>query len=133
MNSSSTHAFVNKMLIYVLLMIGVNGFVGLAIVFKNHQIAASADVSKQAETRLAAIERRLDDTSAKLATALSPEILEAKNVEMNLGLVRPLEDRIVRVNESPEERLATKRNLEIFARDTATGSELVRFTLSDPS
>ena len=131
MNTSSPHAFVNKMLIYAVLMIGVNGFVGLATVWMNHQISASAAVSKQAEAKLAAIERRLDDTNASLAAALSPEVLETKNIEMNLGLVRPLEERIVRINESPEERLAAKRNIEIFSRDTAVSSELVRFTLAD--
>ena len=133
MKTSSAHAFVNKLLIYAVLMIGVNGFVGLATVWMNHQISASAAVTKQAVAKLAAIERRLDDTNASLAAALSPQELETQNVQMNLGLVRPIEERIVRVNESPEERLAAKRNIEIFARDTAAGTELVSFSLVDRS
>ncbi len=134
MHTSSAHAFINKLLLYVLLTIGVNGSVGLATVWMNHQISASAAETKQAENRIAALERRIDETNAHLAAELSPQVLEAKNVAMKLGLERPREEHIVRVNESPEERLAAKRNLEIFARDvSAPGTELVRFTLADRS
>ncbi len=134
MNTSTAHAFINKLLLYVLLMIGVNGSVGLATVWMNHQISASAAETKKAEERLAAIERRLDETNAHLAAELSPDVLQAKNVAMKLGLERPREDMIMRVYESPEERLAAKRNLEIFSRDVTTqGTELVRFTLADRS
>ncbi|WP_221030981.1 hypothetical protein [Actomonas aquatica] len=135
MNTSTAHAFINKLLIYVLLMIGVNGTVGLGIVWTNHQISASAAATKTAEAQIAAIERRIDETTALLAAELSPEVLEAKNTAMALGLVPPVEDSIVRIYESPEERLAAKRNIEIFSRDVTTPADnrLVRFTLADRS
>lgn len=133
MNTSSAHAFVNKLLLYVLLTIGVNGSVGLATVWMNHQISASAAETKQAEDRLAAVVRRLDETNARLAAELSPEVLEAKNVAMELGLEPPREQRIVRIYESPEERLAAKRNIEIFSRDVSARTEVVHFSLADRS
>lgn len=133
MNTSSAHAFVNKLLLYVLLTIGVNGTVGLATVWMNHQISASAAETKQAEDRLAAVVRRLDETNARLAAELSPEVLEAKNVAMELGLEPPREQHIVRIYESPEERLAAKRNIEIFSRDVSARTEVVHFSLADRS
>ncbi|MCC5023563.1 MAG: hypothetical protein J6386_12620 [Candidatus Synoicihabitans palmerolidicus] len=127
MNKSSTHAFVNKLLVYTVLTIGFNGTVGLGTVWMRHQIAETAAATKQHENRLAAVERRLAETTSRLAAEQSPDKLEAKNVSVNLGLVRPEESRIVRIEESPEERLAAKRNLEIFATDVEGDFASVQF------
>ncbi len=121
------HAFVNKLIIYLLLTIGFNGSVGLGTVWLRHQISETASATKQTEGRLAAVERRLAETTARLAEEQAIDQLEAKNIGMNLGLVRPAEMHIVRVQESPEQRLAAKRNREIF-RPEVRNDLAVHFT-----
>lgn len=133
MKSSTNHAFVNKLLVYMLLTIGFNGTVGLWTVWLRHQISETAAATKTAENLLASIDRRLAETTARLAAEQAPDVLEQKNQTMHLGLVRPAEANIVRIDESPEERLAAKRNLEIFANEASAGTLSVSFTLADRS
>lgn len=128
----SASAFVSELMVYLLVLAGFNGSVWLGTVWMRHQISETAEHTKQTERRLVAVERRLAETSARLASEQSPQTLEDKNREMQLGLVRPAEQHIVRIEESPEERLAAMRNFEIFSKEVITGDESVRFTLINP-
>tara|TARA_B110000467_G_C18102901_1_gene358181 strand:- start:147 stop:551 length:405 start_codon:yes stop_codon:yes gene_type:complete len=128
----SASAFVSELMVYLLVLAGFNGSVWLGTVWMRHQISETAELTKQTERRLVAVERRLAETSARLASEQSPQTLESKNREMQLGLVRPAELHIVRIEESPEERLAAMRNFEIFSKEVITGDESVRFTLINP-
>jgi hypothetical protein len=128
----SASAFVSELMVYLLVLAGFNGSVWLGTVWMRHQISETAELTKQTERRLVAVERRLAETSARLASEQSPQTLESKNHEMQLGLVRPAELHIVRIEESPEERLAAMRNFEIFSKEVVTGDESVRFTLINP-
>ena len=119
-------------MVYLLVLAGFNGSVWLGTVWMRHQISETAELTKQTERRLVAVERRLAETSARLASEQSPQTLESRNREMQLGLVRPAELHIVRIEESPEERLAAMRNFEIFSKEVITGDESVRFTLINP-
>ncbi len=128
----STSAFVSEFMLYLLVLTGFNGSVWLGTVWMRHQISETASLTKETESQLIAVERRLAETAALLAREQSPQSLDAKNHEMKLGLVRPDELHIVRVEESPEQRLAAKRNFEIFTQERLTGDTAVRFTLHDP-
>lgn len=128
----SPSAFVSEFLVYLLVLTGFNGSVWLGTVWLRHQISETAQFTKQTESRLVAVERRLAETTARLASEMSPETLQAKNHEMQLGLVRPAELHIVRVEESPEQRLAAKRNFEIFTEGVVSGEGSVRFSFHDP-
>lgn len=128
----SASAFVSELMVYLLVLAGFNGSVWLGTVWMRHQISETAELTKQTERRLVAVERRLAETSARLASEQSPQTLESRNREMQLGLVRPAELHIVRIEESPEERLAAMRNFEIFSKEVITGDESVRFTLINP-
>jgi hypothetical protein len=128
----TTSAFVSEFMLYLLLLAGVNGIVWMGTVWMRHQISETAQFTKETESRLVAVERRLAETTARLAGEQSPQTLESKNHEMQLGLVRPAELHIVRVEESPERRLAAKRNFEIFTEELSTGEASVRFTFHEP-
>ena len=130
MNKTDTHAFVNQLLVYTLVMICFSGSVGLGTVWLRHQISVTANSTKAIETRLTEIERRIAETSALIAAEQSPDQLEQKNALFALGLVRPSEQQTVRVNESPEQRLLARRNNEIFRSDTARLSP-VRFRIAE--
>ena len=128
----STSAFVSEFMIYLLLLTGFNGVVWMGTVWMRHQISETAQFTKQTESRLVAVERRLAETTARLASEQSPQTLESKNHEMQLGLVRPAELHIVRVEQSPEARLASLQNFEIFAKEVTTGEVSVRFSSVNP-
>ncbi len=124
MNKSDTHAFVNQLLVYTLVMICFTGSVGLSTVWLRHRISLTANAVRQIEASLTETERRFAETKALIAAEESMEALEQKNLAMHLGLVRTREAQMVRITESPEQRLAARRNLEIF---TAESVRLVPF------
>lgn len=117
MKSAGTHAFINQLLVYTLVMICFSGSVGLGTVWLRHQISVSANQTKSANAQIVEIERRLAEVTARIAGEQSVSELQRKNAEFALGLVRPQEAQIVRVSESPEERLAARRNLELLSGD----------------
>ena len=78
----------------------------------------------QVDAKLADIARRLDEVNAQVATALNPGELLRRNDAMRLGLTAPRELQVVRVDESPELRLAAKRNREAFALGQESTSAL---------
>jgi hypothetical protein len=114
MNKTGTHAFVNQLLVYTLVTICLSGSVGLASVWMQQQIATASNSIKQLETRAYEIERRQREVNAQIAQEQSVVNLEARNREWKLGLVQPSEQQIERISESPERRLARKRNDERF-------------------
>jgi len=116
MNKSDRHAFVNQMLVYTLVMICFTGSIGLGTVWLRNQIAQTANSIKLYENRTAETERRLSETTTMIASEQSPDVLIRRNAEWRLGLASPdFRTQIVRISENPEERLAAKRNREIFA------------------
>ncbi|HEY0967281.1 MAG TPA: hypothetical protein VGD88_07830 [Opitutaceae bacterium] len=118
MNKSDTHAFVNQLLVYTLVMICFTGSVGLGTVWFRHRISTTANESRKIEASIAEIERRIAETTALIAAEQSPDALEQKNAAMRLGLVRTREAQMVRITESPEQRLVARRNIEIFSSDS---------------
>jgi len=130
MKKSGTHAFVNQLLIGTLAMIVFSGSIGLGAVWLRHQISTTAQSARQLENALAEVERRIAETTALIAAEQSPEALVEKNLAMGIGLVPRRDAQVVWVAESPEERLAARRNLEIFAEETVRGRTAVRFGLN---
>jgi hypothetical protein len=126
MNKTHTHAFVNQLLVYTLVMICFSGSVGLGTVWLRHQISLTADHNKKIETRIAELERHLAETKAAVETAQGPDILKQRNAEWHLGLVAPTEPQVDRVAEDPGRRLIAKHNQGLYA-DTVLVP--VRFTL----
>lgn len=128
MLKNDRHAFVNQLLVYTLVMICFTGSIGLGTVWLRNQIAQTANSIKSFENRTAEIERRLAETSAMVATEQSPEALVRRNAEWHLGLAAPdFRTQIVRIGEDPEERLAAKRNRELFSAQRP--ADPVRFVM----
>ncbi len=130
MKKSDTHAFVNQLLVGTLAMILFSGTIGLGAVWMRHQISITAQTTRQIENTLSEVERRIAETTALIAAEQSPEALEQKNAKMAIGLVPKRDSQIVWVAESPEERLAARRNLEIFAEETVRTRTPIRFGLT---
>lgn len=130
MNKTDTHAFVNQLLVYTLVMICFSGSVGLGTVWLRHQISVTANNTRAVESRITEIERRIAETSALIAAEQSPDRLEQKNTFFALGLMRPSEQQTVRVSESPEQRLTARRNIDIFRNESARVTP-VRFRVAE--
>jgi len=131
MNKKDTHAFVNQLLIYTLVMICLSGSIGLSTVWLRHQISLTANNAKQLEQRIVEAERHLAELNTQITAEQSIDVLARRNSEWKLGLVLPKEPQVVRVSESPERRLASRNNAEVFAPEAViTGTVTpVRFRI----
>jgi hypothetical protein len=128
MNKSESQGFVNQLLVYTLVMICFSGTIGLGTVWLRQQMAQTANNVKVLESRSSAVERHLAEMNALIAAESSADVLNRRNQEWSLGLVRPQERQIVRVFEPVEDRLARKRHDQLFAGERATVAP-VRFVL----
>jgi hypothetical protein len=127
MNKSSSHAFINQVLIGTLVMICFSGSLGFGTVWLRHQMSLSADRNKQLETQIAEIERHIEETTAAIATERSPDMLVRRNVEWRLGLVPPSEPQVVRVSDDVAQRLMTKNRAELYATEGGPAATAVVF------
>jgi hypothetical protein len=114
MKTSSTHAFVNHLLVYTLVLIGFSGSIGLGTVWLRHQISLTANATKVLDARIADLDRRIEETTTAIETERDPQVLLRRNADWKLGLVAPQPDQVVRVSEDSALRLAAKRNRMLF-------------------
>lgn len=132
MNKKDTHAFVNQLLIYTLVMICFSGSIGLGTVWLRHQISLTANNTKQLEQRIIEAERHLSELNTQVTAEQSIDVLARRNTEWKLGLVLPKEPQVVRVAESPERLLAARNNAEVFASQSVAAGVVtpVRFRIA---
>jgi hypothetical protein len=114
MKPPPAHALVNQLVALTLGLLVFGGTLGLAAVWVRQEIFSTANRSRVLDLKLADVQRRLDEINAEVATALNPDTLLTRNAAMGLELVAPKEPQVVRIDESPELRLAAKHNREIF-------------------
>ncbi len=133
MNKKDTHAFVNQLLIYTLVMICFSGSIGLGTVWLRHQISLTANNTKRLEQSIIEAERHLAELNTQIPAEQSIDVLARRNTEWKLGLVLPLEPQVVRVSESPERRLASRNNAEVFGPEAVVAGTVtpVRFRIGN--
>jgi hypothetical protein len=119
MKPPPVHALVNQLVAHTLCLLVFGGTLGLGAVWVRQEIFSTANRNRVLDLRIADAQRRLDELNAEVATALNPDSLLTRNTGMRLGLVAPRELQVVHVGESPELRLAAKRNREIFSLESA--------------
>lgn len=128
---NNSHAFINQLLVCLLVTFCFSGSIGLGTVWMRHQISITANANKALEQRIAEVERHLAETAVFLETEQSPVMLHRRNKELNLGLVPPREAQVVRVMQDPDRHLAAKRNRALFD-DSALTPPAVKITLALP-
>jgi len=119
MKPPPANSLVNRVITMTLALLVLSGTLGLGAVWMRQEISQTANRSRAFEGRITDVERRLDEVNAQVAAALNPDSLLRQNQFMNLALSTPREVQVVRVPESAELRLATKRNREVFNLSTA--------------
>lgn len=123
MKPPPTHAHVNRLIALTLLLLVFSGSLGLAAVWVRQEISQTANRSRAFVAKVTDVERRLDEINAEVAAAVNPDALLRQNQVMRLGLAMPREIQVVRIAESPELRLAAKRNQEIFSLASAPAGD----------
>lgn len=115
MKKTDTHAFVNQLLVCVLVTISCGGSLGLGTVWLRHQISLVANENRRLTLRIAEVQRTLDETRSLVSVEESDAKLAQRNADWKLRLDAPTEPHLIRVNEDPVRRLAQRANSELFA------------------
>ncbi|HET7535572.1 MAG TPA: hypothetical protein VFJ90_03905 [Candidatus Didemnitutus sp.] len=115
MRPPPANALVNQLVALTLGLLVFTGTLGLGAVWVRQEIFSATNRARALEIQIADVERRIDELDSDVAAALNPGELLRQNEFMHLGLVAPRELQVARVGESPELRLAAKRNREIFS------------------
>jgi hypothetical protein len=126
MKISAAHGFVNQVLVYTLVGIGLSGSIGVGAVWMRQQISLTANANKVLEARIADLTRRCEETTAAIAQEQDSSVLLQRNTLWGLGLVPPVEGQIVRVTEDAAALLRAKRNSGIYGD---TGVRAVSFSV----
>lgn len=79
MNQHNTHAFVNQLLVYTLVMICLGGSMGMGAVWLRHQMSVTAEQNRRLETKIAATERLLVEKTAAIEQEQGPDVLKSRN------------------------------------------------------
>jgi hypothetical protein len=117
MNKSAANAFINQVLVYTLVMLVFTGSIGFGTVWLRHEISLAANRNKNLRTHLAEVQRHLDQLTAEIAAAQSPDALIRLDSSMRLGLDMPRQEQIQRVAGDVEQQLAARRNPDLFVAE----------------
>lgn len=115
----NSQAFVNQLLICLLVTMTFGGTIGLGTVWVRHQNSTTAKANRALAARIAEIDRRNDELSTMIQSEQRPELLRRRNVEMRLGLVPMNEVEVVHVAENVTDRLVERANRELYQTDRA--------------
>ena len=66
MQKKDTHAFVNQLLVYTLVMFLFSGSIGLGTVWMRHQISLTANAAKVLDGKVTGMERLINETHAAI-------------------------------------------------------------------
>ncbi len=107
-------AFVNQLLVCLLVTICVGGSIGLGTVWMRHQISVTARVNRALAAELTRLGRLLDEQKTTIETEQAPDKLRDLNGAMQLGLVPMNEITVLHVTENVVERMARRTNRDLF-------------------
>lgn len=97
---NNSRAFVNQIVVCLILTIGLGGGVGLGVVWVRHQISTTANSIRKLAAEKAEVDRLITEKTAAIASAQRPDLLRKSNDDLRLGLV-PLSD-VPIINESSD-------------------------------
>ena len=115
----NSQAFVNQLLVCVLVTMTFGGSIGLGTVWVRHQNSLTAKANRDLAARIAETERRSDEMTTLIQSEQRPDILRRRNAEMRLGLVPMNEVDVIHVAENVTDRLVERANRELSNTDRA--------------
>lgn len=111
---NNSRAFVNQLLVCLLVTMTVSGSIGLGTVWMRHQNSLIAKANSDLAARIAKVQRRSDEMATLIQGEQRPELLRRLNLEMRLGLVPMNEIPIVQVTENVIDRMVERANRGLF-------------------
>jgi len=83
----NSRAFVNEIVVCLILTIGLGGSAGLGVVWMRHQISTTANHIRVLKAETAEVERLINERSADIASSQRPDLLRKLNEQFRLNLV----------------------------------------------
>ena len=123
----NSQAFVNQIVVCLLITITIGGSAGLAMVWMRHQNSSLAKANSDLVARIAAVERRNDEMATFIQSEQRPDVLRRLNTEMSLALVPMNEVPVVHITENVADRMAERANRGLLTDTTAPAR--VKFAL----
>ena len=127
----NSQAFVNQLLVCLLVTIGFGGSIGLGTVWMRHQNSVTANENRKLAAKIDDVERRIEEMTTVLETEKRPELLRQLNQEFRLGLVRIDEVPVTAAQTNPA-RMAERSSHALGAAAPTERATLppVRFNLA---
>ncbi len=122
-------AFVNQLLVCLLVTICFGGSLGLSTVWMRHQISVTAKANRDLAAQLARLDRLLDEQRTISETEQAPDKLRGLNAALQLGLVPMSEIPVLHVSENVVERMARRANRNLFT-DAIVRSAPITFKIA---
>ena len=125
----NSQAFVNQLLVCLLVSIGAGGTIGLGVVWMRHQISVTANANRLIAAKIDDVERRIEEMTTLLETEKRPEVLRQLNQEFRLGLVRIDEVPVTTAGTNPA-RMAQRSSRALGAGATDQAEQPISFKLA---
>ena len=104
----NSQAFVNQLLVCLLVTMTFGGSIGLGTVWMRHQISLTAKANRALLAEIDEVNRRSGDIEALVRSEQRPELLRQMNLELRLALVPKNEVPVVQVTENVTQRMVEK-------------------------
>lgn len=127
-NNSS--AFVNQLVMCLLVTFAVGGSTGLGTVWMRHQISTTANANRALAAELSRVERLIDEKKTIVETEQAPDKLRGLNASMQLGLVPMNEVHVEHVTENTTDRLAERAARSLRDTDRPAPSVPITFKIA---
>jgi hypothetical protein len=111
----NSQAFVNQIVVCLLVTICFGGTVGLGTVWMRHQISTTANTNRQLAAELTELRRLISERTAVIESEQHPELLRGLNTRMRLGLVPMNDVPLYNVTEDPVRRMVERANAGVFS------------------
>ena len=125
---NSSRAFVNQLLVCLLVTMTFGGSLGLGTVWVRHQISLTAKANRALLAEISEINRRSDDIEALIRSEQRPELLRQLNLEFRIGLAPMNEVPIVHVTDNVTQRMVERASR--WSNPERVGLEPVTFRVA---
>ena len=110
---NNSRAFVNQLLLGLLVSISLCGTIGLGTVWMRHRNSTTAHANRALVAEIDRLTRLISEKTTVIESELSPDKLRALNASMHLGLVPINEVPVELVTANTLERLVQRANSEL--------------------
>ena len=106
----NSQAFVNQLLVCLLVTMTFGGTLGLGMVWVRHQISVTAKANRALLAAISEVNRKSDDIEALIRSEQRPELMRQLNLEFRLGLAPKNEVPTVQVPDNVTQKMVERAN-----------------------